>query len=138
MKALPRIAALGLLLIFIALPLFAAVTQIDLTSQVKGLLPATNGGTGISSTATFPASGTIAITSQLPLFTDNETPSGTIDGSNATFTTANACTNLHLYKNGQRMTSGGSNDYTYSSSTITFTSGAKPKSGDVLLDDCQR
>jgi len=49
-----------------------AVTQIDLAHQVSGLLPGTNGGTGISSTATFPATGTVMITttgvtaSQLP------------------------------------------------------------------------
>ena len=57
-----------------ALPilLMAAATQINLATQVSGLLAGTNGGTGISSTATFPASGTVMITttpvtaSQLP------------------------------------------------------------------------
>ncbi len=49
-----------------------AVTQINLATQVFGLLPGTNGGTGVSSSATYPASGTIMITttgvaaSQLP------------------------------------------------------------------------
>lgn len=42
--------------------LMAAVTQISLTTQVTGLLPGTNGGTGVSSTATFPTSGTVMIT----------------------------------------------------------------------------
>jgi hypothetical protein len=42
--------------------LMAAVTQINLATQVSGLLAGTNGGTGISSTATYPASGTIMIT----------------------------------------------------------------------------
>ena len=52
--------------------LLGAVTQVNLATQVSGLLPGTNGGTGISSTATFPASGTVMITttgvtaSQLP------------------------------------------------------------------------
>jgi len=189
-----RIGAWTLLLVFVALPLFAAVTQIDLTSQVKGILPHGNGGTdsayfsvaGPTATRiyTFPdAAATIMSTttgvtaSQLPnptssslggveskdctgsghivkigtdgvptcasdatgpTFTDNETPSGTIDGSNATFTTAVSCTGLHLYKNGQRMTPGASADYTYSGSTITFATGAKPKSGDVLSDDCRQ
>jgi hypothetical protein len=39
-----------------------AVTQINLTTQVTGILPATNGGTAVSSTATFPSSGTVMIT----------------------------------------------------------------------------
>ena len=42
--------------------LLGAVTQVNLATQVSGLLPGTNGGTGISSTATFPASGTVMIT----------------------------------------------------------------------------
>src|ERR1700690_399308 len=42
--------------------LMGAVTQINLATQVFGLLPGTNGGTGISSTATFPASGTVMTT----------------------------------------------------------------------------
>jgi hypothetical protein len=55
-----------------ALISMAAVTQINLATQVFGLLPGTNGGTGVSSTATYPGSGTIMITttgvtaSQLP------------------------------------------------------------------------
>ena len=59
-------------LLFLLPILLAAATQINLTTQVYGLLPGTNGGTGISSTATFPASGTVMITttgvtaSQLP------------------------------------------------------------------------
>ena len=50
----------------------AAVTQVDLTTNVKGVLPTANGGTGVNSTAVFPASGTIMTTttgvaaSQLP------------------------------------------------------------------------
>ena len=39
-----------------------AVTVINLPTQVTGLLAKTNGGTGISSTATFPSSGTVTIT----------------------------------------------------------------------------
>ena len=40
----------------------AASTLINLATQVTGLLGKTNGGTGISSTATFPASGTVTTT----------------------------------------------------------------------------
>jgi hypothetical protein len=52
--------------------LMGAATQINLATQVGGILAGTNGGTGISSTATFPASGTVMTTatgvtaSQLP------------------------------------------------------------------------
>ena len=42
--------------------LMGAVTQISLTSQVQGILPTGNGGTGVNSTATFPSSGTVMIT----------------------------------------------------------------------------
>jgi hypothetical protein len=51
-----------LLLLGVAALTTAAATQIDLTANVRGLLPGTNGGTGISSTATYPASGTIMTT----------------------------------------------------------------------------
>lgn len=158
-----------------------AITQIDLTSQVRGILPAANGGTGQNSTAVFPSSGTVMVTttavsaSQLPSpgasslggvqskdcsgagqlvqsintdgtvtcasagaapnFAAAETPSGTINGSNATFTLANSPTgsSLELYKNGQLMIAGASADYTLSTSTITFNSGAIPKTGDALI-----
>src|SRR6266581_2087790 len=49
-----------------------AITQISLTTQVTGVLPGANGGTGVNSSATFPSSGTVMITttgvtaSQLP------------------------------------------------------------------------
>lgn len=46
------VIALGLLGI-------GAATQINLTSQVQGVLPTANGGTGQNSTATFPTSGTV-------------------------------------------------------------------------------
>jgi len=55
-------------------------------------------------------------------FADNETPSGTIDGVNDTFTLANApspAASLILVLNGQVLTQGV--EYTLSSLTITFT-----------------
>lgn len=171
----------------------AAVTQIDLTEQVKGILPVGNGGTGSAyfgisgpTTArvyTFPdANGTVMVTttgltaSQLPNpgaaslggvqskdctgtghilkigtdgtvtcsadaggavpnFADNETPSGSIDGTNAAFTLAHTPSpvgSLQLYKNGQLMIAGGA-DYTLVTATATFVAGAKPKTGDVLI-----
>lgn len=71
LKTLTRPLLFGVVIAW-ALLMTAAVTQINLATQVSGLLAGTNGGTGISSTATYPASGTIMITttgvtaSQLP------------------------------------------------------------------------
>lgn len=66
-------------------------------------------------------------------FVDSEVPGGAINGTNAAFTLAHApspAASLQLYKNGQEMIAGGS-DYTLSSLTITYVSGAIPKTGDV-------
>lgn len=55
-------------------------------------------------------------------FKNNETPSGTINGTNAAFTLANSPSpslSLELFLNGQFQTQG--SDYTLSGSTITFT-----------------
>lgn len=65
-------------------------------------------------------------------FTDLETPSGTINGSNATFTLAaapNPAGSLMLFLNGAYQTAAGV-DYTLSSLTITFV--LAPPSGSVL------
>jgi hypothetical protein len=67
-------------------------------------------------------------------FVDAEVPQGTIDGSNASFTLANVPNppaSLALFRNGLLLTQGG--DYTLSSSTITFLTGAVPQPNDVLL-----
>lgn len=68
-------------------------------------------------------------------FVTEETPSGTINGSNTTFTLANTPTagTVKLYLNGVRQKSGAGNDYTISTTTITMTTA--PVSGDVLLVD---
>lgn len=137
-----------------------AVTQIDLTTQVKGLLPGTNGGTGVSSTATYPVSGTIMITTtsvtcgQMPAltgaitssagscttavsaglnFADAEVPSGTINGSNVTFTlahTPNPALSLNCFENGVQQRAAGA-DYTLATATITY--GAAPLTGTTLV-----
>lgn len=69
-----------------------------------------------------------------PNFSDEETPSGAIDGSNVTFALAyapNPAASLALFWNGIYMTQG--TDYTLSVQTITttFTHGP-PNPGDVL------
>ena len=69
-------------------------------------------------------------------FTDNETPTGDLDGVDVTYTLAVAPSpagSLHLYLNGIRQKSGGGNDYTLSGSTITFA--VAPVATDVILAD---
>jgi hypothetical protein len=66
-------------------------------------------------------------------FVDNETPTGLINGSNLVFTLASApspSTSLDVFRNGVRLAP--TIDYTLSTNTITFVSGAQPQTGDVL------
>lgn len=64
-------------------------------------------------------------------FADNETPSGTINGSNVTFTTSGVpiAASLYVYYNGQLLRWG--TDYTISGSTITMT--FAPETGSSLI-----
>ena len=69
-------------------------------------------------------------------FVDNETPAGTINSSNVTFTLATApspTTSLRLFVDGvrQRLTT----DYSLSGLTITFVAGATPQTGSNLIAD---
>lgn len=67
-------------------------------------------------------------------FTENEVPSGTINGSNVTFTVANApspATSLKVYLNSLRQVP--TTDYTLSGVTITFVQA--PLTGSTLLVD---
>ncbi len=65
-------AWLVIVLLFAVGVLMGAITQISLTTQVSGILPTANGGSGVNGSATFPSSGTIMTTatnvaaSQLP------------------------------------------------------------------------
>ncbi len=158
--------------------LLGAVTQISLTSQVTGVLPTANGGTGQNSSATYPASGTVMITStpvaasQLPNpsattlggveskdctgsghivsistsgvpscaadsgavnFADQETPSGTINGSTTAFTlahTPNPAASLTCFENGVAQRAAGA-DFTLATATMTY--GAAPATGATLI-----
>jgi hypothetical protein len=67
----------------------------------------------------------------------SEVPSGTVNGSNDTFTLAAtpAAGTLRLYKNGLRQKAGAGNDYTLATNTITFLAGNIPVTGDNLLAD---
>jgi hypothetical protein len=194
---------LGAAIIFFGLiGVMGAATQLNLATQVKGILAIANGGTGTGSTLTglvrgsasamtaaelsgdVSTSGSNAVTvakingtsiptnsaaDQLPVttasataawatipnctgalayststhtfscntiltgtFADAETPSGSINSSNVTFTlahTPNPGGDLQLYVNGQQMIAGGA-DYTLATATITMVSA--PKTGDVL------
>lgn len=65
---------------------------------------------------------------------DRETPSGTINGSNAVFTLANTpiSGSEHVTLWGVEMDAGSGNDYTITGNTITFEAGRIPASGDKL------
>lgn len=67
----------------------------------------------------------------------NETPTGSINGSNTAFTIATAFTpgSLQVYLNGQRLKSGSGNDYQEGSNLTSFTMEYAPATGDVLLVD---
>jgi hypothetical protein len=72
----------------------------------------------------------------LPSFSDSETPGGSINGTNATFSlafTPSPAASLELYRNGVLLKQ--SVDYSLSASTVTFLSGAIPQTGDLLTAD---
>lgn len=72
--------------------------------------------------------------SQLPSFSDAETPGGVVDGANMSFTLAgvpNPPASLQLYRNGVAMNPGA--DYVLTGSTVTFVSAATPQPADTLL-----
>jgi len=73
-------------------------------------------------------------------FVDSEVPSGTVNGTNPTFTLANTPTTgtVHLYRNGIRQKAGSGNDYQISAATITFETGNEPQTGDLLLADYRK
>jgi len=97
----------------------------------KFFCPVDDGGTLNTTAITFTLDASSGLTASN--FVDKETPSGTINGSNVTFTLANTPTagTEHLYLNGILQRSGSGNDYTISTNTITFTTA--PVSGDILL-----
>jgi hypothetical protein len=61
---------------------------------------------------------------------NTETPGGTINSVNNTFTTASAYGTIMLFKNVGLMVLGV--DYTYSGTTITILAGSTPTTGDSL------
>jgi hypothetical protein len=77
--------------------------------------------------------------SQVPSFISNETPAGTVDGSNAAFTLANTLSpanSLALYRNGLLLQA--AVDYNIQTDgSILFVAGAVPQPGDILLASYQ-
>jgi len=71
---------------------------------------------------------------QATRFIVKETPSGTVNGSNVTFTLANTPVSgkEEIYVNGIQQDPGAGNDYTISGATITFLTGAIPQTGDKV------
>ena len=68
------------------------------------------------------------------VFVDSETPGGTLNSVNASFTLVNSPNpplSLQLYRNGLLLDQ--NLDYTLSNSAITFVSNAIPRAGDILL-----
>lgn len=65
----------------------------------------------------------------------NETPSGAVDSSNATFVLnyAPAAGKLMLFRNGLLLRVGSTADYTITGDTITFNAGNLPHTDDILL-----
>lgn len=73
-------------------------------------------------------------------FVYGETPGGTVNGTNPTFTLANTPVSgtVAVYVDGVRMAVGGAADYTIATSTITFNASAIPQTGDVVVCDYQK
>lgn len=102
------------------------MSKIDLTTQVQGILPVANGGTGT-------VDGSV-----IPQFADNEIPSGVVNGSNAIFTLAHVPNPAGSLMQFVGPTAHASNatlalqgiDYTLTASTVTF--GTAPASGSNL------
>ena len=68
---------------------------------------------------------------------ETEVPDGTVNGTNAVFTTTHTpiSGSVKVFVNGLRLNPGTGNDYTISSDTITFESGAIPQTGETVIVD---
>lgn len=125
------------------------VADMDNWLEVPGALVVVEEGTTYADSlwlCTSNAGGTLGTTAinwyQLPTtsggllnsnFVDKEVPSGSINGSNTSFSLANTPTSgsEHVYLNGILLTSGAGNDYTISGGTITMASA--PLTGERLI-----
>jgi len=123
------------------------IPEMDAWTEVNGAVTTVDEGTAKADTmwlCTSNSGGTLGSTAitwqQIPTtaglsisnFVDKEVPSGSINGSNTTFTIANTPTSgtEKVFLNGLHQQSGGSNDYTISGTTITYV--VAPEAGDVI------
>lgn len=100
---------------------FVAVEQGTVNADTIWLCTSNSGGTLGTTAITWQSIPTTAGLSNTN-FVDKESPSGSINGSNTTFTLANTpiAGSEHVYLNGVLQDSGAGNDYTISGSTITY------------------
>ena len=71
-----------------------------------------------------------------PVWQLNITPTGTINGTNGTFTLPVqpvAVPSMQLYRNGLLQQQSSTGDYTIAGTTITFNAASIPQTGDILL-----
>ena len=115
------------------------VAQANLPTVTGVIVTGGAGGGGMTFTTT-PADGqyirwnATANAWQPVTFVDQETPAGTLDGTNTVFTLVNPpgpTAGLVLFRNGLVQMAG--QDYTLAGSTITFVTAATPQPGDTLL-----
>jgi hypothetical protein len=101
------------------------------TGQILGVWLTTTSSAGTGTVLLIPD--IIGISTTAINFNNAETPTGSINGSNTSFTLANtpSAGSLQLYKNGQLQIAGGSADYTLATNTITYN--AAPITGDTLI-----
>ena len=104
----------------------------SLTSTVNGdgtsITALNNEVAGLTATVNSLSAG-----SSSAVFVDAQTPSGTVNGTNTTFTLANTpapTSSLEVYRNGLLQTNGV--DYTVAGTTITFLSVSIPQTGDLI------
>jgi len=103
--------------------------QIDAAPGNLGDCMRVDGSSGACGTGTSGGTGGI-----LPLYSDAETPAGTVNGVNAVFTLVFApspATSLIIFRNGLLQTHGF--DYSLSGNVVTFLAGSLPQTGDELI-----
>lgn len=103
--------------------------QIDAAAGNLGDCMHVDGSSGACGTGTSGGTGGI-----LPLFSDAETPAGTVNGVNAAFTLLFAPSpigSLIIFRNGVLQTHG--IDYSIAGNVVTFLVGSLPQTGDTLI-----
>lgn len=109
---------------------FFAVEEGSTYADTLWICTANQGGTLETTSITFQQVNAAGLTASN--FVDKEIPSGSINGSNTSFSLANTpvAGSEHVYLNGVLQESGAGNDYTISSATITMLTA--PASGEKL------